>query len=156
MWIALHAPSAAPELLGAGGIVLLWAVLADGSFGVARIIGYNLHRRTLVVIGVGIGLLPVVTGNLASLEVSIPCFGAAVVLLRLGLVRAATVEAPPSVAATPPVAGRTDGPPSVMRRAGRITDRTGTMAADKVDVAASRWARAAGRVAGRHRPPASR
>jgi len=90
----------------AAGLVGIWALLADGPFSSARVIGLSIHRRGLLVVAVGMAVVPFATGEVHNLEVLLPCLGAAAVLLRLGLVRVpagpalATAVAPPGAAPT--------------------------------------------------------
>jgi len=177
----VHAPKAAPGLLVAAGLIGIWVFIADGPLAPIRVIGLGVHRRGLLAVAVAVAVVPFATGQAHSLEVLLPCLGAAVVLFRLGLVR--LPSAPPERAPSPPVSDTRSSPiptspsapsgmtslvpaktapvsppepskdpaPGVVHVAGRLAGRAGSMAAHHADVAVPRGARAAGRLVGRFR-----
>lgn len=162
VWIAIHAPAAAAPLLAGAAGLLVWAAIADGPFAVVHVVGLSLHRRGLVILGLGIAALPFVTGRFTELIVVVPCLLAAVVLVRTGLLK---LGAPPSADHTRPPTGDA-GPGSTepshlpdatrarFRRAGQVAGRAGNVVARQADVAVPRGARAAGKIVGRLRPAA--
>jgi len=173
-WIALHAPAAAAALMIAGGVVLAWALVADGPFAVVHVVGLTVHRRALILIGLGIAALPVLIGRITDPLLLVTCGLAAAVLLRCSFFRwpagvgpaggdssadaAGGRQATPATPDPPPGSG-VDPPEShvsVVRRAARMTARTTTLAARQADAAAPKGARAAGRLIGRLRAGGTR
>jgi pyruvate/2-oxoglutarate dehydrogenase complex dihydrolipoamide acyltransferase (E2) component len=85
--MGFHAPSAAPELFGAAALTLGWVLIADGPLGIVHMIGFRVHRVGVIGLAIALVAIPPATGTLNHLFVTIPCLLAAVVLLRVGLVR---------------------------------------------------------------------
>jgi len=157
-WMGFRAPAAASRLLGASIVVGLWALVADGSVALWRLVGLTPHRRGLVVVAVGLIVTPLAGGDLGRPGVLVSFLVAGVLLGRLGLLRWPGLEA----AATPGGAtpARPDAAsPAITHRAtaarllGRVTGRAGTIIGADVDAGIPRAARTAGRIAGRARRP---
>ncbi len=172
--MGFRAPAVAALLFGASLAVAAWALLAAGALGVYGPIGLTVHRRGLLLIGAGLVLLPLVTGRVRHPELDVPCWLAAAVLVRIGMVRWGGLEEPDRAAvpaatptatatATPtavPRTGRARGgnrapAPQAARVAGRLTGRAGTVLGREAAAALPRAARAAGRAIGhtRHQRP---
>lgn len=179
--MGFRAPAVAGLLFGASLAVGGWALLAAGGLGAARLVGLTAHRRGLLVLAGGLILLPLASGNVGHAELDVPCWLAAAVLLRIGLVRwdglgepdrevartatptpavatpAAAPGAAPGATAPPPAgcpAALGAAPPPVARSArvaGRMTARAGTVLGEGAATVLPRAARAAGRAIGRSR-----
>jgi hypothetical protein len=161
VWIALHVPAAAPPLLVAAGLILVWALLADGPVGVVKAVAFRIHRVGLMLMAVLVAALPVVTGRLTDLTVLLPCLGAAAVLLRVGLISTPPRSRPGSAAAAPAAAVAAAAAPAVARRdlargAGRIAARAERVVNRAAGETLPRQARLVGRVIGRSRNSSSR
>ena len=166
-WIAIHTPSATAVLAIAAAILLGWVAIADGPLGVAPVVGLEVHRFGLIVIGAGVAGLPFLTGHASDIVVVVSCLLVAALLVRAGLTRARGRDAQSELrspipetsgqtASEQPVASGKNPPHGVhttIRRAGRAAGRAGTVVARQADVAVPRGARAAGKVAGRLRAP---
>lgn len=151
----------------AAAILLGWVAIADGPLGVAPVVGLEVHRAGLLVIGAGIAALPFLTGHASDVVVVVSCLLAAALLVRGGLTRGRgrTVPSEPR-SPNRATAGQTGnelpvtsgkdlphGALTTIRRAGRAAGRAGTVVARQADVAVPKGARAAGKVAGRLRAP---
>lgn len=161
-WIAIHTPSATAVLAIAAAVLLGWVAMADGPLGVAPVVGLEVHRFGLLVIGAGVAALPFVTGHPSDVVVVVSCLLAAALLVRGGLTRSRAgprspiPETPGQTANEQPVASGKNLPRGLhttIRRAGRAAGRAGTVVARQADVAVPKGARAAGKVAGRLRAP---
>lgn len=166
-WIAIHTPSATAVLAIAAAVLLGWVAIADGPLGVAPVVGVEVHRVGLLVIGVGVGALPFLTRHASDVVVVVSCLLAAALLVRGGLTRARSRTVPdeprPPSSETPAemrneqsvISGKNPphGVHTTIRRAGRVAGRAGTVVARQADVAVPKGARAAGKVAGRLRAP---
>jgi hypothetical protein len=165
-WLGFHDPKAAPYLFGAGGLISLWALIADGPLALAHLVGLRVHRIGILVVAVAVAALPFVTGDFHDLVVDGSCLVAAAALARFGLVRWPTVSGPATGAAAPTAPSPTTESPTTTellgRRAGQVAGRAGTTAGragaaagqkvgDKIEVVVPAGARAAGRVAARWR-----
>lgn len=146
VWFSLHVPSAAPALLGAAAALGVWAFVSDGPLGLLPLVGLTVHRRGLIVIAVGVGAVPLLTGDPLSPSVLVPCLGAAILLLRVALVRiGGTAQAGP-----PPAGGRAPAAPRTGPTVVPNARRTGpARAAGRVTGRRMLSIRAAGRIAGR-------
>lgn len=166
-WIAIHTPSATAVLALAAAVLLGWVAIADGPLGVAPVVGLEVHRFGLLVLGAGIAGLPFPTGHASDVVVVVSCLLAAALLVRGGLTRAGEQTGPDAQRSPrPETPGQTGNEQSVtagknllhgvhptIRRAGRAAGRAGTVVARQADVAVPKGARAAGKVAGRLRAP---
>ena len=147
-------------------MLVLWAAIAAGPFGIFPVVGLPGHRRGLVLLAVSIGTLPVVTGHLTDPIVIVPSLLAAAVLLRSGLVRwpglaspAGPSQRPGQDSARDPEVVPVTLPPAagvLVRRVGRMAGRSGTVVARHADVVVPQGARAAGKIVGRLRPAPKR
>jgi hypothetical protein len=122
----------------------VWAILADGPVGVARLVGLALHRRVLVAVGAAVAIVPFVTGRWSDLAVVVPCLAGGAVLIRVGLVRwpGLTAGSSPTPAPPPPPA---TGP----SRLGRVGRELGRATGRELHIRLPRRARSAGRTVGR-------
>lgn len=166
-WIAIHTPSATAVLAIAAAVLLGWVAIADGPLGVAPVVGLEVHRFGLLVLGAGAAGLPFLTGHASDVVVVVSCLLAAALLVRGGLTRARAWPVPDErrlpTSETPGETGNEQsvtsgknlphGVHTTIRRAGRAAGRAGTVVARQADVAVPKGARAAGKVAGRLRAP---
>ncbi|GAC1534634.1 MAG: hypothetical protein NVS3B12_15670 [Acidimicrobiales bacterium] len=152
--------------MGSAVALVLWAAVAAGPVGIFPVVGLVGHRRGLVVLAGAIGVLPVMTGHVTDPVVILPCLLAAVVLLRSGLVRWPGLAGPSRTADTsglhtpaePEVAPASLPPAAgvLVRRAGRVAGRSGSVLARHADIVVPQGARAAGKIVGRLRPAPKR
>ena len=162
VWIAIHAPRAALPLVGSAVALVFWAAVAGGPFGIFPVVGLGGHRRGLLVLSIAIGALPAATGYLTDPIVIIPSLLAAAVLLRSGLVHWPGLADPPGPSAPgashprPESSSLSPAADLLVRRAGRIAGRGGTVVARHADVVVPQGARAAGKIVGRLRPAPKR